>query len=51
MNLQGTHLNAAERESMLQYRDLVNRSSASEIELQRDYLNTMRTMRVIAQED
>ena len=33
MNLQGTHLTRAERDSMIQYQGLVNRSSPSEIEL------------------
>ena len=36
---------------MTAYRNLIMRSSPSEIEQQREYLSTIRTMRLLAQED
>lgn len=45
LNLDGSHLQEAERTGMINYREFIQNSTNDEIEGQRDYLSTMRTIR------
>jgi len=49
LNLSGSHLSRSEKQYLEQYRSLINSSSPDEIIEQRDYLNTMRAIRLASQ--
>lgn len=51
MNLRGTHLSAGERRNMMATKLRFQTCSEAEIEAERDYLDTMRTIRGLAEED
>ena len=49
LNINGTHLSASERRNMIGIKQRFMTCSEAELERERDYLDTMRTIRTLAE--